>query len=94
MISGKWSNRLFRQIPGRNFYALTSRACDEGRSLLWTGRGRAAHAATLLLATFRSVMSRATFDAPIIAPRASLTGDTVSDMGMKRPSLVRRTVSK
>ena len=42
----------------------------------------------------RSVMSRATFDAPMIFPCASLTGDTVNETGTRRPSLVRRTVSK
>lgn len=43
---------------------------------------------------FRSVMSRATLDAPIIRPALSLTGETVSEMLSRRPSLVWRSVSK
>ncbi len=42
----------------------------------------------------RSLMSRATFDAPMMVPLAVRTGDTVSEIGIRRPSLVRRTVSK
>ena len=41
----------------------------------------------------RSVMSRATFDAPIIVPEASRIGDTVSDTFRTRPSFVWRFVS-
>jgi hypothetical protein len=39
-------------------------------------------------------MSRAVFETPIIAPDASRTGETVSEMSIGRPSFVRRTVSK
>ena len=42
----------------------------------------------------RSAMSRAIFEAPMIVPCASLIGDTVSEMGIRWPFLVRRTVSK
>ena len=44
-------------------------------------------------ACLRSVMSRATFDAPTSRPDLSRTGDTVSEMSRRRPSLARRTVS-
>ena len=39
-------------------------------------------------------MSRATLDAPMMRPLASVIGDTVNDTGMSRPSFVCRTVSK
>ena len=45
-------------------------------------------------ARFRSVMSRATFEAPTILPSASQIGETLSDTSMMRPSLVHRLVSK
>ena len=43
---------------------------------------------------FRSVMSRATFDAPMTRPSSSRIGETVREMSIRRPSLATRTVSK
>ena len=48
---------------------------------------------TQLLIRRRSVMSRPTFEAPIISPSAFLMGDTVSDTSMIVPSFLRRFVS-
>ena len=45
-------------------------------------------------AFFRSVMSRATLDAPTTWPAESLIGDTVMETLSCRPSLARRMVSK
>ena len=45
-------------------------------------------------ARLRSVMSRATFDAPMILPPASWIGETVSDTSTRPPSLRVRCVSK
>ena len=45
-------------------------------------------------ARFRSVMSRATFAAPMIVPSASRIGETLSETSMTRPSFVSRWVSK
>ena len=39
-------------------------------------------------------MSLATFDAPTMVPVASLIGETVSEIAIRRPSLACRTVSK
>lgn len=47
-----------------------------------------------LLGPLRWVMSRAAFDAPMTTPCASLIGDMVTETSIKRPSLVRRSVSK
>jgi hypothetical protein len=44
-------------------------------------------------ACLRSVMSLAIFEAPMIRPSAFLTGDTVSEMSARVPSLRRRKVS-
>jgi hypothetical protein len=43
---------------------------------------------------FFSVISRAIFDAPIIVPAEFRTGDTLSEISTRRPSLVSRSVSK
>ena len=45
-------------------------------------------------ARLRSVMSLATFEAPMILPSASRIGETLSETSMMRPSFVRRLVSK
>jgi hypothetical protein len=45
-------------------------------------------------ACLRSVMSRATLDAPITCPDLSRSGDTHNDMSISRPSFATRTVSK
>ena len=45
-------------------------------------------------ARFRSLMSRAIFDAPMTVPSSSRIGDTVSEIGTSDPSLRRRIVSK
>jgi hypothetical protein len=45
-------------------------------------------------ANFRSVMSRAIFDAPMILPSMSFTGDMVTETWINSPSLRCRTVSK
>jgi len=45
-------------------------------------------------ASFRSVMSRAIFDAPMILPLMSLIGDMVTETWISSPSLRWRTVSK
>ena len=42
----------------------------------------------------RSVMSRATLEAPTMRPALFRTGDTVNEMSRSRPSFVIRTVSK
>ena len=42
----------------------------------------------------RSVISRAIFETPMIAPDSSRTGDIVREMSISRRSLVMRTVSK
>lgn len=42
----------------------------------------------------RAVMSRATFDAPMILSSAFLTGEIVNDTSIRLPSLRNRTVSK
>jgi hypothetical protein len=41
----------------------------------------------------RAVMSRAIFEAPMIRPGESRTGETVSETSISVPSLRRRTVS-
>ena len=57
-------------------------------------RNRSSLARRRASARFRSVMSRATFDAPTTRPSASRTGETVREMSSRRPSLATRTVSK
>ena len=49
---------------------------------------------TVASATFRSLMSRATFEAPMIFPAASLIAETVTETSTLLPSLRKRTVSK
>jgi hypothetical protein len=46
------------------------------------------------LSPSRSVMSRTILEAPTISPSAFFTGETVSEIFTRRPSLARRTVSK
>jgi hypothetical protein len=44
-------------------------------------------------ARLRAVMSRAIFDAPMMRPAPSRTGEMVSETSTRRPSFVIRTVS-
>jgi len=50
--------------------------------------------AKLLLMVLLQVMSRATFETPMIFPVSSRTGEIVTDTFSSRPSLVWRMVSK
>ena len=54
----------------------------------------AASRAVLRSARLRSVISRATLEAPMTWPEESLTGEMVREMSTREPSLRWRTVSK
>ena len=55
---------------------------------------RASSSSRSLAELFTAVMSRAIFEAPMICPVWSRTGETVNDTSICRPSFARRTVSK
>ena len=75
----------------------TSNVCDATTSAwsrCWSSRCAPCTAAMASSARRRSVMSRAIFDAPMIAPASLRIGDTVIEIGTSVPSLRRRQVSK
>src|ERR1700739_777451 len=86
-----WWNRLF---PGKATTRESLRRMAGG--LAWGLAASAAFCAFLKASSdsFRSVISRAIFDAPTTRPLASLIGEIVRETCRWRPSLVVRTVSK
>ena len=91
------NSSLIRLARSASALAVRSASSSRSRSAvaLWRSNSLRRRSSAMAASAWRwAEMSRAIFDTPMMVPESSRTGETVSEMSMRRPSLARRSVSK